>query len=159
MRWFRRSSGGFTFLELIIVTAVMMVLASAALPLVRVSMKREREKELRRTLREVRTAVDTFKVWCENKRIAESEIVFGAECYPSSLDTLVQGVLMSNDASGKRKKFLRRVPIDPMTGTTDWGKRSVQDAPDTKVWGGQNIFDIYSKFEGKALDGSKYRDW
>ena len=159
MRWFRRTSGGFTFLELIIVTAVMMVLASAALPLVRVSMKREREKELRRTLREVRTAVDTFKIWCENNRIAESEKVFGAECYPSSLDTLVQGVLLANDASGKRKKFLRRVPIDPMTGTTDWGKRSVQDAPDTKVWGGQNIFDIYTKFEGKALDGSKYRDW
>ena len=159
MRWHRRSSRGFTFLELIVVTAVMMILASAALPLARVSMKRQREAELHRILREVRTAIDLFKTYCDGQQLAQSEVVFGAECYPTSLDTLVQGALLANDATGKRKKFLRRIPVDPLTGSTDWGKRSYQDAPDTKVWGGQNVFDIYTKFEGKALDGSKYRDW
>jgi len=159
MRWHRRLPGGFTFLELMIVTGIMMVLASAALPIVRVSMKRQREVEYRRTLREVRNAIDQFKIWCDSRRLADSEMVFGAECYPTSLDTLVQGVLLANDATGKRKKFLRRVPIDPITGTLDWGKRSYQDPPDTKVWGGQSVFDIYTKSEGKALDGSKYKDW
>jgi general secretion pathway protein G len=159
MGWFRKTSKGFTFLELIIVTAIMMVLASAALPLTRVSMKRQREAELRRNLREVRAAVDTFKLWGDRGQIAQSELQFGSDNYPTSLDVLVNGVLRANDASGSRKKFLRKIPIDPMTGTTDWGKRSYQDAPDAKVWGGQNVFDIYTKYEGTALDGSKYRDW
>jgi general secretion pathway protein G len=159
MGWFRKTSKGFTFLELIIVTAIMMVLASAALPLTRVSMKRQREAELRRNLREVRAAVDTFKLWADRGQIAQSELQFGSDNYPTSLDVLVNGVLRANDASGSRKKFLRKIPIDPMTGTTDWGKRSYQDAPDAKVWGGQNVFDIYTKYEGTALDGSKYRDW
>ena len=160
MKWFRRSSAsGFTFLELIVVTAIMMILASAALPLARVSMKRQREVELRRTLREVRTAIDRFKDLADQNRIAASEIPFGSQNYPQSLEQLVTGVLLANDASGNRLKFLRRIPIDPLSGSMDWGKRSFQDAPDSKIWGGQNLFDIYSKVDGKALDGSKYKDW
>ena len=159
MRWFRKSSSGFTFVEIIVVTAIMMILASAALPIARVSMKRQREAELKRSLREVRTAIDTFKEWADRGAIAATELSLGNENYPSSLDILVDGVTLANDASGRKKKFLRRVPIDPFTGSTDWGKRAYQDAPDTKVWGGGNIYDIYTKFDAKALDGSKYRDW
>ena len=159
MRWFRHSASGFTFVELLVVTAIMMVLASAALPLARVSMKREREAQLRRDLREMRAAIDLFKTWADQGTLAATEITPGCENYPASLDILVEGALLANDATGKRKKFLRRVPIDPMTGTTDWGKRSYQDAPDSKVWGGQCVYDVYTKYEGKALDGSKYRDW
>lgn len=159
MRWYRKSSDGFTFLELIVVTAIMMVLASAALPLTRIAMKREREAELRRDLREIRTAIDQFKDWADRGQIAQTELTVGSENYPASLDVLVEGALLANDATGKRKKFLRRVPIDPMTGTADWGKRSYQDAPDAKMWGGQNIYDVYTKYDGKALDGTKYKDW
>ena len=159
MRWLRSSSSGFTFLELIVVTAIMMVLASAALPLARVSMKRQREADLHRAVREIRAAIDTFYDWGQANRLANTELVLGCEYYPASLDQLVEGALLANDATGKRKKFLRKIPIDPMTGTTDWGKRSYQDAPDSKVWGGQCVYDIYTKADGKALDGSKYKDW
>jgi general secretion pathway protein G len=158
-RLFRRSSPGFTFLELVVVTAIMMIMATAALPLARVSMKRQKEAELRRSLREMRQAMDTFKLWADRRQIAASDLVFGCDNYPASLEVLVNGVLLANDATGNRKKFLRRIPIDPMTGSTDWGKRSYMDNPDAKVWGGQCVFDVYSKYEGTALDGSKYRDW
>ena len=160
MRWLRSSaSSGFTFLELIVVTAIMMVLASAALPLARVSMKRQREADLHRTLREVRAAIDLFKDWADANRIAQTELSVGCENYPANLEVLTEGALLANDATGKRKKFLRRIPIDPMTGGSDWGKRSYQDAPDSKVWGGQCIYDIYTKSDAKALDGTKYKDW
>jgi len=160
MRWFRKSSSkGFTFIELIIVTAIMMVLASAALPLARVSMRRARETELKRTMREVRTAIDQFKMWADMQRFAATEVSMGCENYPPSLEILVDGALLVNDATGKRKKFLRRIPMDPITGTTDWGKRSYADAPDAKVWGGQCVFDIYTKADGTGLDGTKYKDW
>jgi general secretion pathway protein G len=160
MKWLRQTrSDGFTFLELVVVTAIMMILASAALPLARVSMKRQREIDYRHNLREIRDAIDQFKNWADSGAIAQSELTFGSENYPTSLEVLVDGVLLANDATGKRKKFLRRIPIDPLTGTTDWGKRSYQDAPDSKVWGGQNVFDVYTKFDGVALDGSKYKDW
>ncbi len=153
------NASGFSFVEILVVTAIMMILASAALPLARVSMRRQREADLRRDLREVRTAIDQFKDWCDRGAIAQSEITLGAECYPTSLDVLVDGVLLANDATGKRKKFLRRVPVDPMTSSADWGKRAYQDAPDAKVWGGQCVYDIYTKYDGTALDGTKYRDW
>ena len=159
MRWFRKSSDGFSFVEIIVVTAIMGILATAALPIARVSMRRQREVDARRTIREIRAAIDQFKDWADRGMIAQSELQFGSENYPSSLDVLVDGVLLANDATGRKKKFLRRVPIDPLTGSTDWGKRSYQDANDSKVWGGQNVFDVYTKAEGKALDGSKYKDW
>jgi len=160
MRWLRSSSSrGFTFIELVVVTAILMVIASAALPLARVSMKRQREVDLHRTLREVRAAIDQFKDWADRGRIAQTELSVGCENYPANFEVLTEGALLANDATGKRKKFLRRIPLDPMTGTSDWGKRSYQDAPDSKVWGGQCVYDIYTKSDAKGLDGSKYKDW
>jgi general secretion pathway protein G len=157
--WLRKSAAGFTFVELIIATAVMMILASAALPIARVSINRQREKDLRYTLREMRTAIDKFKDYADTGRIATFEVQFGSEGYPSSLEVLVEGVAMANDTTGRKLKFLRRIPIDPITGRAEWGMRAYQDSPDSKVWGGQNVYDVYSKAEGIALDGTKYRDW
>jgi general secretion pathway protein G len=159
LRFFRRGSPGFTFVELVVATAVMMILASAALPIARVSMKRYREKELRYTLREIRTAIDKFKDYADTGRISTLELQFGSENYPASLEVLVEGVAMANDPTGRKLKFLRKVPIDPMTGVADWGMRAYQDNADSKVWGGQNVYDVYTKSEGIALDGTKYRDW
>jgi general secretion pathway protein G len=155
----RRSSPAFTFIELVVATAVMMILASAALPLARVSIKRQKEVQLRATLREMRTAIDKFKERADRGEIAMTELAFGSENYPQSLEQLVDGVRMANDASGRKFKFLRRVPIDPITGKAEWGMRSYQDNADSIAWGGQNVFDVYSKAEGKGLDGTKYRDW
>lgn len=159
MRWFQRSSDGFSFVEIVVVTAIMAVLATAALPIARVSMRRQKEMDCRRELRNIRTAIDQFKDWAETGRLAQSEVQFGNENYPSSLEQLVDGVLLANDATGRKKKFLRRIPVDPLTGSTDWGKRSYQDGPDARVWGGQNVYDVYTKAEGRGLDGTKYRDW
>jgi len=154
-----RSSAGFTFIELLVATAVIAVLASAALPLARVSFKRQRELELKRSLREMRTAIDSFKDWADTGRISNTELQFGSENYPPNLQVLVDGVALANDATGARKKFLRRIPIDPMTGAADWALRSYNDSPDSRVWGGQNVFDVRTKSEGTALDGTKYKDW
>jgi general secretion pathway protein G len=159
MNWLRKSSSGYSFVELLVATAVMAILATAALPLARVSMKRQREVDLKRTLREVRTAIDQFQDWATTGRLSPLELQPGNENYPATLDVLVQGVTLNNDASGRKKKFLRRIPLDPMTGTADWGFRSYQDPPDSKMWGGQNVYDLYTKHQGVALDGSKYRDW
>lgn len=163
MRLTRRSTdrtiAGFTFIELLVTTAVLMILASAALPLARVTVKRQREVELRRVLREMRTSIDKFKDLADTQIIAPSEVQFGSEGYPASLTVLVEGVTRNNDATGSKIKLLRRIPIDPMTGTADWGMRSYQDSRDSAVWGGQNVFDVYSKSEGIALDGTKYKDW
>lgn len=155
---FRRSSPGFSFVELVIATAVMMVLASAALPMARVSIKRQKEAELRRDLREIRTAIDAYKDAVTGGVIGGVSVT-GTEGYPPDLETLVNGVVRANSASGAKIKFLRRVPIDPMTGTTEWGLRATGDTPTSRSWGGGNVFDVYSKSEGIALDGSKYRDW
>ena len=159
MRWRRASAAGCTFIELGVTTAVIMVLASAALPLARVSIKRQREAELRYTLRQMREAIDKFKGDADALKIAPSELQFGNENYPTSLDQLVDGVAANNDATGRKYKYLRRIPIDPMTGKADWGLRSYQDLPNTTTWGGQSVYDVYSKAEGKALDGTKYKDW
>ena len=157
---FQSSSEGFTFLELIVVTAILGILAMGALPMVRVSIKRQREMDYRYTLKTVRAAIDKFKDFCDSGQIAPTEVTYGADCYPTSLEQLVEGVTTQQDAaSGKRKKFLRKIPIDPITGTTDWGKRSATDPVDAKAWGGSSIYDIYPKSEGKALNGTKYRDW
>lgn len=154
-----RRERGYTFIELIVVSAIVMLLASAVMPLARVTATRQREAELRHALREMRTALDRYKDAADAQQIASLEIKLGSEGYPADLQVLVDGVSVQNDASGRKLKFLRRIPVDPMTGSTDWGKRSYQDAPDATRWGGQNVFDVYTKFEGTALDGTKYRDW
>ncbi len=157
--WTRRSSPGFTFIELIVATAVLMILASAALPIARVSMRRQNEADLRRVLREMRLAIDQYKDYADNNLLGITETRIGTEGYPPSLEVLVDGVVMANDATGRKKKFLRRVPIDPITGRAEWGLRSYTDAPTATAWGGMTVYDVYSKAEGRGLDGSRYRDW
>ncbi len=155
----RSAERGYTFIELMVVSAIVMLLASAAMPLARVTATRQREAELRRALREVRSAIDKYKDAADSQQIGSLEIKVGSEGYPADLQVLVDGVAVQNDATGRKLKFLRRIPVDPMTHSTEWGLRSYQDEPDASRWGGQNVFDIYTKFEGTALDGTKYRDW
>ncbi len=150
---------GYTFVELLIVVTLLMILASAVLPLAQVTSQRQREAELRRNLREVRTAIDKFKDSVDTGLIPTTELRPDNEGYPPDLDKLVDGVAIANDATGRKLKFLRRIPMDPMTNDTEWGLRSYQDKPDSTSWGGQNVFDVYSKSGGTALDGTKYRDW
>ena len=159
MRCWRRGRAGFTFVELLVVTTLILVLAGAVMPLARVAMQRQREIELRRVLREVRTAIDKYKDAVDQGKIGGTDNQLGNEGYPPDLDTLVEGVVQAGDASGKKLKFLRRVPVDPMTHSNKWGLRSYQDEPDARSWGGKNVFDIYTTSEGTALDGTKYRDW
>jgi general secretion pathway protein G len=154
-----RDVRGFTFVEALVVAVIVLILASAVLPLTRVTIQRQKEAELRRALRELRTAIDRYKDAVDNGLIAATEVRAGSEGYPPSLETLVEGVPVANDASGRKLRFLRRIPIDPMTGQADWGLRSYQDRPDSTTWGGQNVFDVYSKSDGTALDGTRYRDW
>ena len=159
MQFRSRAEHGYTFVELVIVTTVLLVLASAVLPLAKVTMQRQREAELRRALRDMRTAIDKFKDAADAGMIGAMDLKTGAEGYPADLETLVEGVSVVNDQSGRKLKFLRRIPIDPMTNSTEWGMRSYQDKPDATSWGGQNVFDVYTKAQGTALDGTKYRDW
>ena len=150
---------GFTFIELLVVSALLLVLASAAMPLAKVTMQRQREAELRRNLREIRTAIDKFKDAVDTGQIGSTDVRAGSEGYPPDLETLVEGVSVAGDASGRKLKFLRRVPIDPMTNSTEWGMRSYQDRPDSTSFGGQNVYDVYTKSTATALDGTKYKDW
>lgn len=150
---------GYTFVELVVVSAMLAILASAILPLVKVTIQRQREVELHRALREMRVAIDRYKDAADQGLIGGTDVKVGSEGYPPSLEVLVDGVSVVNDASGRKLKFLRRIPIDPMTKSTDWGLRSYQDDPDSTTWGGQNVFDVYTKSEGTALDGTKYKDW
>jgi general secretion pathway protein G len=151
--------GGYTFIELIVVTTILMILASAVLPLAQVTSQRQKEAELRRSLREMRTAIDRFKNAVDTGQIPTTELEPGNEGYPPELETLVEGVSAANDASGRKLKFLRRIPVDPMTNDTEWGLRSYQDDADSSSWGGQNVFDVYTKAGGTGLDGTKYRNW
>jgi general secretion pathway protein G len=150
---------GFTFVELLVVTTILLILAAAVMPLAKVSIQRQREIELRRALREMRTAIDKFKDAADAGAIAPSEIQAGSENYPPSLETLVNGVTKNNDATGVKMKFLRRIPFDPMTHSNEWGMRAYSDRPDSTSWGGSNVFDVFTKSDGKALDGTKYKDW
>ena len=152
-------SKGYTFIELLVVSTIIMILASAIMPLAKVTSQRTREAELRRSLREMRTAIDKFKDAADLGQIGSLDLKAGSENYPADLDQLVEGVTAANDATGKKLKFLRRIPTDPMTRSTEWGMRSYQDKPDSTRWGGQNVFDVYTTFDGKALDGTKYKDW
>ena len=155
----RRGAAGYTFVEMLVVATILMILAAGIMPLAKVTAQRSREAELRRSLREMRTAIDKFKDAADTGQIGSLDIKVGSENYPPDLQTLVDGVNAANDATGRKLKFLRRIPTDPMTRGTEWGLRSYQDKPDSTRWGGQNVFDVYTTYDGKALDGSKYRDW
>lgn len=150
---------GYTFIELLIVTMVLLILASAVMPLAQVTSQRQREAEVRRSLRTMRTAIDAFKDAVDLGLIPTTELEPGNEGYPPNLEILVEGISAANDASGRQIRFLRRIPIDPMTGGTDWGLRSYQDSPTSTSWGGQNVFDVYTTSGGTALDGTSYEDW
>jgi general secretion pathway protein G len=155
----RSNERGYSFVELLVVTTIILVLASAIMPLAKVTMQRQREIELRRSLREMRTAIDRFKDAADLQMISNLDLEPGSEGYPKSLEVLVDGVAVTGDATGRKLKFLRKIPIDPMTGNTEWGLRSYQDKPDSSSWGGQNVFDVVTKSDGIALDGTKYKDW
>jgi len=142
-----------TLLELIMACSILVILASAALPIARYSIIHRREAELRRDLREMRDAIDRYKDLAD-RNLIRTEV--GSEGYPPDLDTLVKGVTIGAD---RRVRFLRKIPVDPMTGQTDWGMRSVQDDPDSTSWGGSNVFDVFSKSQGTASDGTKYSEW
>ncbi len=155
----RPGESGYSLIELLAVTVVLLVLASAVMPLAKVTVQRSREAELRRSLREMRTAIDRYKDAADLQQIAATDLKAGAEGYPPSLEVLVEGVRANGDASGRKLKFLRRIPIDPMTRSQEWGMRSYQDDADSTSWGGQNVYDVYTKSGGLALDGTKYADW
>src|SRR5262245_3653493 len=146
---------GFTLIELIVTVTIVAILAGMAVPLARNSIQREREYELRRALREIRVALDKYKEASDQGRI---QVTLGTEGYPESLEILVEGVPLLN-AVDKKLKLLRRIPNDPMTNSMEWGMRSYQDEPTSSSWGGQNVFDVYTKSDGTALDGTKYKDW
>jgi general secretion pathway protein G len=149
---------GFTYIELIIATIVLAVLAAAIVPVTQAASKRAKEAELRAALRTLRTAIDEYKRAVDMGQIGGTDIELGSEGYPEKLEILVEGVSQVGSA-GKKIKFLRRIPIDPMTNSTDWGMRSYQDEPDARMWGGQNVYDVFTKSTATALDGSKYSDW
>ena len=154
-----RNQRGYSFVELLIVSAILFILASVVMPLATVTSQRQRESDLRTALRQVRTAIDKFKDAVDGGRIAQTEVQPGSEGYPPDLETLVEGVPIQNDQTGAKLKFLRRIPVDPMTKSTEWGLRAYQDKPDAKTWGRGNVFDVYSTSSGTALDGSLYKDW
>ncbi|HEX4996762.1 MAG TPA: prepilin-type N-terminal cleavage/methylation domain-containing protein [Terriglobia bacterium] len=153
-RW--RGSRAFSLIELIVTLWILAILLGLSVPLVSKTVKREREYELKRSLRELRQAIDYYKAASDAGRI---EVQLDTEGYPPDLETLVDGVEAIGDATGATLKFLRRVPLDPVTNSTDWGLRSYQDDPQTGSWGGQNVFDVYCISDEVALDGSLYRDW
>jgi general secretion pathway protein G len=149
------SEAGMTLLELIIACAILLILASAALPIAKYTIIRQREAELRRDLREMKDAIDRYKDAADRNQI---RVEIGSEGYPPDLDTLVKGVQLGA-GSDRKIRFLRKIPVDPMTGRAEWGLRAVQDDPDSTSWGGKNVFDVYSKSTATALDGTKYSNW
>jgi general secretion pathway protein G len=148
-----KTAKGFTLLELIVAATILSILTFMALPLARVTIQREKEKELHKALWELRDAIDRYKDATDRQAI-QTKVDSGG--YPPDLDTLVKGVDLQG---GKKIRFLRSVPTDPMTKSKEWGMRSMQDDPDSDSWGGQSVFDVYTKSEGTALDGTKYKDW
>jgi general secretion pathway protein G len=146
------SERGLTLVELIVTVAILSILASAAIPITRFNIKRQKERELRNDLWQMRDAIDHYKDAADKGAI---QTKVDSQNYPPDLETLVNGV----DIQGKKVKFLRRIPVDPMTGQADWGLRSMQDDPTSDSYGGQSVFDVHSKSTGTALDGTKYFDW
>ncbi len=147
-----RKMRGFTLIELIVATAILVILTSLAIPMARVSIKRQKEHMLRDDLWDMRDAIDRYKDAADRNAF---QTKVGSQGYPPDLDTLVKGI----DVNGKKLKFLRRIPIDPMTGKNEWGMRSMQDDPDSDSWDGDNVFDVYTKSQDTALDGTNYKDW
>lgn len=150
---------GYSFVELLMVAAIVLVLASAVLPLAKVGVQRQKEVELRRALREMRTAIDRYKDAADLQQISNLELEPDDMGYPPDLETLVKGATKAGDATQGKLRFLRRVPNDPLTGDAEWGLRSYQDRPESTSWGGQNVFDVYSKAGGTGLDGTPYSEW
>jgi general secretion pathway protein G len=150
-----RRQAGMTLVELICSIMIMLVLTMAVLPLARIRIKRERERELHAALDEMRAAIDRYKDASDRGLI---QVKLGSEGYPPDLDSLVKGVDMVGQVD-KKFKFLRRIPMDPMTRSTEWGMRSMQDDPKSTTFGGQNVFDVFTKSQDKALDGTSYNDW
>ncbi len=146
------SQRGLTLVELIVAITILIILTGAALPIARVRIKREKERELRRDLWEMRDAIDRYKDAADRGAF---QIKLGSEGYPPDLDTLVNGV----DVGGKKVRFLRSIPVDPMTGKTEWGMRCMADDPKSESWCGENVFDVFSQSQGTALDGTKYSEW
>ena len=143
---------GFTMVELLVAMTILMILTAAATPVIHIVIQRNKERELRRDLWQLRDAIDRYKDAADR---GSFQVKVDSQGYPPDLETLVKGV----DTNGKKMRFLRRIPIDPMTGKDEWGLRSMQDDPDSDSWGGQSVFDIYTKSEGTGLDGTKYRTW
>ena len=154
----RRGQRGFSLIELIVSFTILLLLTSMAVPLNRFKVRREKEKELRRSLLELRNALDKYKDACDYQQLAPTSQKPDADCYPESLDILVEGVKAGGSVD-KKIKFLRRIPKDPFTGRREWGLRSTRDDPQSTSWGGQNVFDIYTKTYEKAGDGTAYAEW
>ncbi|SPE28013.1 putative secretion protein [Candidatus Sulfotelmatomonas gaucii] len=148
----RSGERGLTLVELIVTVAILTILATAAIPVARFQVKRDKERELHYDLWMMRDSIDKYKDAADRGAF---QIKLESQGYPPDLETLVNGV----DVQGKKLKFLRKIPVDPMTGQADWGMRSMQDDPDSNSWGGQSVFDVYSKSDGTALDGTKYSTW
>lgn len=151
----RASESGLTLLELIIASGVLLILATAALPVFKQSVIRSKEYRLQRDLREIRNAIDRYKDLADRNLV---QVQLGSEGYPPDLESLVQGVQYGSSGSQKIR-FLRRIPVDPMTGHAEWNLQSVQDDPDSTSWGGNNVFDVHSKSQATALDGTRYSEW
>ena len=154
--WRRCGERGLTLAELVVAAAILLILSSVALPLARIQLRREQERELRIALREIRTAIDRYK---DASDLGMIQVELGTEGYPKDLQTMVDGVALLNSPDEKKLRVLRRIPRDPLTNSTDWGLRSYQDEPGSTAWGGQDVFDVYTKSPGTALDGSAYTEW
>ncbi len=148
---------GFTLIELIIVVFIISVLAAVAIPMVETSVKRDKEVQLRRNLRTIINAIDEYNAFVIKNKIKFDEDTYG---YPETLEDLTNGIEYKDKDNNERiQKFLRKIPIDPMTNSYEWGMRSYQDKPDSTTWGGENVWYVYTKSERKALDGTYYKDW
>jgi general secretion pathway protein G len=152
----RKSQSGLTLVELIVAFTIMMVLTSMAVPLARYKVQRDKERDLERSLREMRTAIDKFKDDMDAQKIGPAKL--DSDNYPESLKQLVEGIKATGSVD-KKNKYLRRIPKDPMTNSYDWGLRSDRDDPTSQSWGGQNVFDVYTKSMDKARDGTSYGEW